>query len=185
MFIIISILTGVFLLGLGLVSIASIPTVTLARVKAILSGCLPSFMDYIMNLNAYSFKSDNIVEQLWRQNKSIVFYGDDTWGKLFGKDIFARANYTSSLFARDYTEVDSNVTYNVNQELKNLTQWDVMMLHYLGVDHIGHMYGFNSDLFPTKLNEMDNVFRNIFDTVIFSEVAQNVGYGNICILILI
>lgn len=134
-------------------------------------------MDYIMNLSAYSFKKDNIVEQLWRQNKSIVFYGDDTWGKLFGREIFTRANYTSSLFAKDYTEVDSNVTYNVKEELKNLTEWDVMMLHYLGVDHIGHQYGFNSDLFPAKLNEMDDVFRNIFDSVSFSWETQKVwGY---------
>lgn len=167
------IINSLFLLGLGLQSIASIPTVTLARVKALLSGCLPSFMDYIMNLNAYSFKKDNIVEQLWLKNKSIVFYGDDTWGKLFGKNIFARSNFTSSLFARDYTEVDSNVTYNVNQELKNLTEWDVMMLHYLGVDHIGHLQGFNSDLFPVKLNEMDDVFRSIFDSVTFSKQTQN------------
>lgn len=162
--------------GMGFQSIASIPTVTLARVKAILSGCLPSFMDYIMNLNAYSFKKDNIVEQLWLKNKSIVFYGDDTWGKLFHKGIFARSNFTSSLFATDYTEVDSNVTYNVNQELKNLTEWDVMMLHYLGVDHIGHLQGFNSDLFPVKLHEMDDVFRSIFDSVTFSKQTQNESY---------
>ncbi|RKF59423.1 GPI ethanolamine phosphate transferase 2, partial [Golovinomyces cichoracearum] len=50
------------------------------------------------------------------------------------------------------------------------------MLHYLGVDHIGHLQGFNSDLFPVKLNEMDDVFRSIFDSVTFSAQTQNESY---------
>lgn len=152
--------------GLGLQSVATIPTVTLARVKAILSGCLPSFMDYILNLNAYSFNSDNLVEQFYRQNKSIVFYGDDTWGKLFSPTMFHRMNLTSSLFAKDYVEVDSNVTWNVKQDLKRLNEWDVMMLHYLGVDHIGHLYGDQSDLLPSKFAEMDSVFKEIYNSII-------------------
>lgn len=158
--------------GIGFTSVASIPTVTLPRVKALLSGTLPSFIDYIMNLNAYKFKKDNIVEQLWRQEKKIVFYGDDTWAKIFSEDMFHRMNITSSLFATDYTEVDTNVTYNVYRDLQNLTDWDVMILHYLGVDHIGHLRGFNSDLFPAKLHEMDQVFRKIFDTITYSADKQ-------------
>lgn len=121
-------------------------------------------MDYITNLNAYKFNRDNIVEQLWKQNKRIVFYGDDTWASLFSEDMFARINVTSSLFATDYVQVDTNVTYNVHQELAKLSDWDVMILHYLGVDHIGHMHGYHSDLFPAKLAEMDKVFREIFET---------------------
>ena len=155
-----------------MVSVASIPTVTLPRIKALLSGTLPSFMDYFMNLNAYKFKSDNIVEQLWKSNKSIVFYGDDTWGQIFADDMFHRINITSSLFATDYTEVDLNVTYNVHRDLNTLGDWDVMILHYLGVDHIGHLRGFHSDLYPDKLHEMDSVFRTIFDTLTYSGSNQ-------------
>lgn len=125
-----------------------------------------------MNLNVYKFKKDNIVEQLWRQKKKIVFYGDDTWGQLFSKEIFHRINVTLSLFATDYTEVDSNVTYNAYRDLQNLNDWDVMILHYLGVDHIGHLHGFHSDLFPNKLHEMDQVFRKIFDTVTYSSASN-------------
>ena len=171
--------------GFGLQSIASIPTVTMARVKAILSGCIPSFMDYIMNLSPYTFRNDNIVHHLSKQNKNIVFYGDDTWGKLFNHSVFYRSNLTSSMFARDYTQVDTNVTYNVNRDLTNLNDWDVMMLHYLGVDHIGHLYGFHSDIFVSKLNEMDNVFRNIFDTVSFTEKTSNVCIFFYFVIILI
>ncbi|XP_075677893.1 uncharacterized protein LOC113789903 [Dermatophagoides pteronyssinus] len=169
--------------GIGMISVATIPTVTLPRIKALITGTLPSFMDYFLNLipmvsnnNVDVEKKtkkqfdDNIVEQFNRQGKSIVFYGDDTWKEIFpsSNKIFKRINVTSSLFATDYTEVDSNVTYNLNRELKSLNDWDVMILHYLGVDHIGHLRGFHSELFSDKFYEMDNVFRNIFDTITYS-----------------
>lgn len=137
-------------------------------------------MDYFFNLNIFnqkqldSLKTDNddFVKRFRNKDKKIVFYGDDTWLQLFTPDYFHRINVTSSLFATDYTEVDSNVTYNVNRDLKALNDFDVMILHYLGVDHIGHLRGFNSDLLPDKLHEMDNVFQNIFDTITFSSLNQ-------------
>ena len=105
----------------------------------------------------------------------MVFYGDDTWGKLFevGKpnQVFTRANLTLSFFVTDFVQVDLNVTYNVERELSQLDQWDVMIAHYLGVDHIGHSHGYHSDLFPEKLLEMDQVFRNIFDSLTENNVS--------------
>lgn len=42
--------------------------------------------------------------------------------------------------AQDYTEVDNNVTRHIADELKN-DDWNTMVLHYLGLDHIGHKGG--------------------------------------------
>lgn len=148
-----------------MISVATIPTVTMPRIKALLSGALPSFMDYIFNLNVQRFTGDSIIEEMWRRNKRINFYGDDTWGKLFSMHLFNEVNLTSSLYATDYTFVDTNVTWNVERQLQRLSDWDVMIMHYLGVDHIGHLQGYNSELFPKKLQEMDNVFRMVFDTL--------------------
>jgi ethanolamine phosphate transferase 2 subunit G len=36
-----------------------------------------------------------------------------------------------------------------------------MVLHYLGLDHIGHVEGPNSDKVPEKLEEMDDVIQEI------------------------
>ncbi|OTF73664.1 GPI ethanolamine phosphate transferase 2-like protein, partial [Euroglyphus maynei] len=82
--------------GIGLISVATIPTVTLPRIKALITGTLPSFMDYFLNLNPMVMKNndveknklkkqrdDNLVEQFNQHGKSIVFYGDDTWTQLF------------------------------------------------------------------------------------------------------
>jgi ethanolaminephosphotransferase len=136
------------------------------RIKAIISGTLPSFMDYILNLSAYKFNGENIVENAFKANKKIVFYGDDTWTHVLPQQVFYRSNGTSSFFATDYIEVDTNVTFNINKELNQLNDWDIMIAHYLGVDHIGHSHGgHNSNLMPKKLLEMDNVIKNIYETV--------------------
>ena len=41
---------------------------------------------------------------------------------------------------KDFTEVDNNVTRNIAGELQN-NDWGLMVLHYLGLDHIGHKAG--------------------------------------------
>ena len=38
-----------------------------------------------------------------------------------------------------------------------------MILHYLGLDHIGHVSGPRSPLIPAKLKEMDDVIHKIYD----------------------
>ena len=39
-----------------------------------------------------------------------------------------------------YLKVDDNVTRHLDEELER-DDWDVMILHYLGLDHIGHLEG--------------------------------------------
>lgn len=56
--------------------------------------------------------------------------------------------------------MDTNVTRNVLKEIKN-DDWDIMILHYLGLDHIGHLEGPASPKIPWKLKEMDDVIRKI------------------------
>ncbi|KNC29429.1 hypothetical protein FF38_03028, partial [Lucilia cuprina] len=69
-------------------------------------------------------------------NKSMYMYGDDTWLKLF-PNYFTEFDGTSSFFVSDYTEVDNNVTRHLDPVL-NSQDFDLLILHYLGLDHIGH-----------------------------------------------
>lgn len=151
------------------------PTVTVPSTKAIISGKLPSFIEYLQNLNAYTIEQDNIVTQLKSQKKKIHFFGDHIWGKLFhGQKVFDRYNETFTV--PDYVSADRNVSYNMRKSLKDITQWDVMMLHYSGVDQIGHMYSYGSPFFNRKLVEMDNEFRKIFDTLKKEHVCLKKGF---------
>ena len=51
-----------------------------------------------------------------------------------------------------------------------------MILHYLGLDHIGHLQGPSSPLLPDKLKEMDQIIELIFDHLLktdFDRCFQN------------
>ena len=165
--------------GIALQSIATMPTVTVPSTKAIISGKLPSFIEYLQNLDAYTLEPDNIVTQLRAQNRRIHFFGDHIWGKLFhGQQVFTRYNETFTV--PDYVSADRNVSYNMRRSLNELTEWDVLMLHYSGVDQIGHMYSYNSELFNAKLAEMDNEFREIFDTLKREHVSRQKQVYIVC-----
>lgn len=80
------------------------------RVKALTTGSVPSFLDLILNF-AESDKSSSLASQdTWlaqikAAGGNLVFYGDDTWLKLFPDSpdpaeppFFMRSDGTSSFF---------------------------------------------------------------------------------------
>ncbi|XP_026568506.1 GPI ethanolamine phosphate transferase 2 isoform X1 [Pseudonaja textilis] len=149
---------------------AKAPTVTMPRIKALMTGRIPGFIDVIMNLNSPALKEDNLIWQAKAAGKRIIFYGDDTWVKLFPKH-FVEYDGTTSFFVSDYTEVDNNVTRHLNNVLKR-EDWDILILHYLGLDHIGHLSGPNSPLIGPKLSEMDNIISKIHKSLLSKELEK-------------
>ena len=124
------------------------------------TGTIPGFVDVVLNFDSSKLAEDNIILQLRRSGRRLIFYGDDTWMRLFPEH-FIRAEGTTSFFVTDYTEVDVNVTRHLDDELRR-DDWDVMILHYLGLDHIGHLAGPGSPLVRPKLDEMDDVVKKIY-----------------------
>ncbi|KAJ4379144.1 major facilitator super transporter protein [Didymella sp. IMI 355093] len=152
---------------------ATSPTITMPRVKAITTGSIPSFLDVILNFAESDTTSTLATQDTWlaqikakrfgdKQGK-LVMYGDDTWLKLF-PDFFERADGTSSFFVSDFTEVDNNVTRHVPNELLN-DDWNAMVMHYLGLDHIGHKAGPRSPNMVPKQEEMDDIVRTIYTAI--------------------
>ncbi|EPQ64676.1 Bgt-65 [Blumeria graminis f. sp. tritici] len=144
------------------------PTITMPRIKALSTGSLPSFIDVILNF-AESESSSLFSQDTWlTQMKSkgtgkLLMYGDDTWLKLF-PGTFDRMDGTSSFFVSDFTEVDTNVTRHIPRELRN-RDWNTMVLHFLGLDHIGHKSGPQSLNMIPKQNEMDGIVKQIYDAL--------------------
>uniref|UniRef100_A0A1I8J442 GPI ethanolamine phosphate transferase 2 n=1 Tax=Macrostomum lignano TaxID=282301 RepID=A0A1I8J442_9PLAT len=136
------------------------PTVTLPRIKCLTTGRVPGFLDVLWNFFASELATDSIVRRWHSANFSVQFYGDDTWTRMF-LGSFAMAQGLPSFFATDFYEVDKNVTENLREALNATSSWDVLILHYLGLDHIGHIEGPNSRLVPDKLAEMDAVVESI------------------------
>ncbi|UDD57846.1 major facilitator super transporter protein [Aspergillus flavus] len=144
---------------------ASAPTVTMPRLKAITTGSVPSFLDVILNIAEADTSStlmhqDTWLAQLKAKGGKLVMYGDDTWLKLF-PGMFHRADGTTSFFVSDFTEVDNNVTRHIPNELLQ-DDWSAFIMHYLGLDHIGHKAGPNSPYMITKQHEMDSVVSMVY-----------------------
>ncbi|KKZ64982.1 hypothetical protein EMCG_09108 [[Emmonsia] crescens] len=148
---------------------AGAPTVTMPRVKAITTGSVPSFLDVILNLAESDTSSALVYQDTWlaqlraRPGGRLVMYGDDTWLKLF-PGFFDRHDGTTSFFVADFVEVDNNVTRHVPEELM-MDDWSAMIMHYLGLDHIGHKSGPNSAHMIPKQKEMDLVVKEIYNAI--------------------
>jgi len=78
------------------------------RVKALTTGSVPSFLDLILNFAESDTSSSLATQDTWlaqlrrrgqqTRDEKVVFYGDDTWLKLFPGDFFGRSEGTSSFF---------------------------------------------------------------------------------------
>ena len=137
--------------------IADPPTTTLQRLKGLTTGSLPTFVDAGANFASSEITEDNIIDQLTAHDKKIVFMGDDTWDSLFPRR-FHRSYFFPSFDVKDLHTVDDGVTANLIPEIKK-KDWDVIIAHYLGVDHCGHRYGPNHPAMEDKLNQMDKIIR--------------------------
>ncbi|KRZ57900.1 GPI ethanolamine phosphate transferase 2 [Trichinella nativa] len=148
--------------GLSYTAKVHMPTVTLPRIKTLISGSIPSYIDLLYNIGSteYKFDKDNIIARLKAAGNNVVFYGDETWIRLFPRS-FLRSDGTTSLIVGDFKEVDNNVSRWIDFEMAN-DDWSLMILHYLGLDHIGHSFGDKSPLIPVKLEEMDLIAKKIY-----------------------
>ncbi|VDO18056.1 unnamed protein product [Brugia timori] len=127
------------------------PTVTMPRIKAsnsfsvkfqaVTAGVIPSFADVVMNFASTSITSDNIIDRLNDKGYRCTFCGDETWLRLFPNRFDNHSAGVTSFYVNDFKEVDDNVTFCMRSRLENSAAdtWDVMILHYLGLDHIGQI----------------------------------------------
>ncbi|KAL5337106.1 GPI ethanolamine phosphate transferase 2 [Aspergillus crustosus] len=155
---------------------AGSPTVTMPRLKAITTGSVPSFLDVILNIVESDTSSglahqDTWLSQIRARGGNLIMYGDDTWLNLF-PGMFTRADGTTSFFVSDFTEVDTNVTRHVTNELAR-DDWSAFIMHYLGLDHIGHKAGPQSSYMKPKQHEMDSVVKEVYRAMEKKEHLQS------------
>ena len=88
------------------------PTTTVQRVKALLSGSLPTFMDVGTVFAGARIEEDNVLLQAMRNGKRVAAVGDDTWEQLFPKQSNMALNISrpfASLNVKDLHTVDDGV----------------------------------------------------------------------------
>eukprot|EP00211_Chloroparvula_japonica_P000772 CAMPEP_0119128030 /NCGR_PEP_ID=MMETSP1310-20130426/6341_1 /TAXON_ID=464262 /ORGANISM="Genus nov. species nov., Strain RCC2339" /LENGTH=1065 /DNA_ID=CAMNT_0007118327 /DNA_START=234 /DNA_END=3427 /DNA_ORIENTATION=- len=175
--------------------VADAPTTTMQRLKALTTGSLPTFVDVKDNLQSAEVTEDNLVDALRRAGKRVWFFGDDTWTGLFPGD-FDCAFAFPSFDVKDLHSVDNGVlchaipeltgrapaptsppcvaTYGPDRPVPTCGEgaWDVLILHFLGLDHVGHRHGPSHEAARQKLAQLDGFLRNLTavleeDTVLF------------------
>lgn len=97
--------------------VADAPTVTIQRIKGIMTGSLPTFLDFRANFHSYVIEEDNLIVQLELGNKTSVFMGDDTWINMFPSG-FKRTYAFDSFNVKDLHTVDQGVMKHMAHSLK-------------------------------------------------------------------
>ncbi|XP_078484396.1 GPI ethanolamine phosphate transferase 3, catalytic subunit-like [Ciona intestinalis] len=137
---------------------ADAPTTTMQRIKGMFTGGFPTFIDISNNFASSQITEDNILDQVGGR---IVFMGDDTWMKLFpGR--FERSYPFPSFDVKDLHTVDNGILKHLFKEIKT-KDWDLMIAHFLGVDHCGHRYGPLHPEMGSKLKQMDEMLRLVVE----------------------
>ena len=171
--------------------VADPPTVTMQRLKGLTTGGLPTFADISGSFGGATIEEDSWVEQLvtvpWSRrshsmgekeisssNKpNIAFVGDDTWVDLFPTQ-FDDCHPYPSFNTRDLDTVDNGCLEHLPRLLDGLvgpkndansTSFELIVAHFLGVDHVGHTYGPNNPHMERKLHQMDVMLSNALNII--------------------
>uniref|UniRef100_A0A8C0ARR2 Phosphatidylinositol glycan anchor biosynthesis class O n=1 Tax=Buteo japonicus TaxID=224669 RepID=A0A8C0ARR2_9AVES len=110
------------------------PTATMQRIKGLTTGSLPTFIDVGSNFATYAIQEDNLLAQLVQNGRRVVFMGDDTWEGLFPKKFF-RSYFFPSFNVKDLHTVDDGILQHLYPTVDS-GEWDVLIAHFLGVDHL-------------------------------------------------
>lgn len=144
---------------------------------------------------------DSLIGLLRHAGKRMLLLGDDTWARMYPDEgtWLNRSDLVSSFFTRDVDGVDFNVSRHLDTTLDPSFQsdhargaskaaaarvalfdtlrcrapdWDVAVLHYLGVDHAGHTYGPRHPIMQRKLYDADGAIRRIREGVFAQDRAR-------------
>lgn len=144
------------------------PTTTMQRIKGFTTGSLPTFIDAGANFASTRVTEDSLVHQLARAGKRIAFMGDDTWTLLFPEQFAPGMRHPFDSFnVEDLHTVDQGVIDHLFPYLdpSNTSAWDVLIGHFLGVDHVGHRVGPSSETMTLKLRQMNDVLTRVVEAL--------------------
>nr|XP_025045285.1 GPI ethanolamine phosphate transferase 3 [Pelodiscus sinensis] len=133
------------------------PTTTMQRIKGITTGSLPTFIDVGSNFASYAIQEDNLLSQLVQNGRRVVFMGDDTWDGLFPQKFF-RSYFFPSFNVKDLHTVDDGILQHLYPTVDG-GEWDLLIAHFLGVDHCGHKHGPDHPEMAKKLTQMNEMLR--------------------------
>ncbi|KAI9336192.1 hypothetical protein DFJ73DRAFT_763698 [Zopfochytrium polystomum] len=151
------------------------PTTTLQRLKALTTGTLPTFVDVGNSFGGSVVSEDNLIDQLRRLGRRVVFMGDDTWVGLFPTQL-SEAHPYPSFNVQDLNTVDEGCVHHLFPTLqRDPKDWDLAVAHFLGVDHAGHSFGPSTLPMALKLTQVNGWLTRVFESLDNETIAIVVG----------
>ncbi|KAL8142462.1 hypothetical protein V2J09_015494 [Rumex salicifolius] len=144
-------------------AIADPPTTSLQRLKGLTTGGLPTFIDVGNSFGAPAIVEDNLIQQLVQNGKKVIMMGDDTWLQLFPHH-FEKSFPYPSFNVKDLDTVDNGCIEHLLPSLHE-GNWDVLIAHFLGVDHAGHIFGVNTIPMIQKLEQYNNILKDVVEAM--------------------
>ncbi|XP_072967015.1 GPI ethanolamine phosphate transferase 3 [Typha angustifolia] len=144
-------------------AIADPPTTSLQRLKGLTTGGLPTFIDVGNSFGAPAIVEDNLIYQLAKNGKRVLMMGDDTWIQLFPEH-FQKSYPYPSFNVKDLDTVDNGVIDHLLPSLYK-DDWDILIAHFLGVDHAGHIFGVDSTPMIQKLEQYNSILESVVDVL--------------------
>ncbi|XP_057979081.1 GPI ethanolamine phosphate transferase 3 isoform X2 [Malania oleifera] len=144
-------------------AIADPPTTSLQRLKGLTTGGLPTFIDVGNSFGAPAIVEDNFIQQLVQNGKRVVMMGDDTWTQLYPHH-FNKSYPYPSFNVKDLHTVDNGCIEHLTPTLYE-EDWDVLIAHFLGVDHAGHIFGVDSSPMVQKLEQYNVVLEKVIEVL--------------------
>ncbi|MCL7036927.1 hypothetical protein MKW94_014917 [Papaver nudicaule] len=144
-------------------ALADPPTTSLQRLKGLTTGGLPTFVDVGNSFGAPAIIEDNLIHQLVQNGKRVLMMGDDTWVQLF-PDQFGKSYPYPSFNVKDLHTVDDGCVHHLIPSLYE-EDWDVLIAHFLGVDHAGHIFGVDSTPMIEKLEQYNGILEKVIEAL--------------------
>ncbi|KAF8579046.1 alkaline phosphatase-like protein, partial [Ramaria rubella] len=150
------------------------PTATLQRIKGIMTGSLPTFVDAGSNFGGSQIAEDSLVLQMRKAGRKAriptytSFMGDDTWITVYPSSFVPNMTFPFDSFnVEDLHTVDEGVIANIFPLLESnkTADWDLLIGHFLGVDHVGHRLGPAHPTMAAKLHQMNVVLSRIVESL--------------------
>ena len=148
--------------------IADPPTTTMQRLKALMTGSLPTFIDAGSNFASGKVLDDHLLRRLNETGQRMIFMGDDTWMNLYESDLFAAAYPYPSFEVFDLHTVDNGCLEKIWQYIgpdKKDDDWSMLVSHFLGVDHVGHRYQPDHFEMTNKLRQLNSFLKQLFERI--------------------
>ncbi|KAM0671486.1 hypothetical protein CWI42_080210 [Ordospora colligata] len=118
-------------------SVSGMPTETSARVIGLTTGAPSNFLTSIIAIQGTTISKDNMVDQLLRDGKSCVFFGDCQWTKYFPV-LKSWPHFTIDPYGRHELRAQENML--IEKIVESVNSYDVMIAHLINLDSYGHIY---------------------------------------------